>query len=184
MKTLIFSTLMLVAGASGLARSVQACDHCDRCGCESNCCKTCRLICETKKVPKITYDCICEDFCVPGPSDHCVVCDECGKKKHVYTPTCAKVKTRKVLVKKETFTEVPSYRWVVENCCGACANQAAAETAENQQKLSMTRGTGEGVAPASVSASADAQPLSTASELEDRPKGDLSRRLGSIFGQK
>ncbi|MBI3840087.1 MAG: hypothetical protein HY288_19360 [Planctomycetia bacterium] len=96
-------------------------DCCDRCGCESACRKVCRAVRETKKVPKVTYSCQCEDFCVPGPSDHSVVCDECGNKKHVYTQTCAHMRTRKKLVKHETVEEVPSHKWIVETVCDACA---------------------------------------------------------------
>src|SRR5262245_5063790 len=90
-------------------------DCCAGCGCAAECCKVCRAVPSTKKVTKVTYECECEDFCVPGKSDHCVNYDECGHKKHIYTPTCAKVRTRTKLIKKETTTEVPTTKWVVEN---------------------------------------------------------------------
>jgi hypothetical protein len=112
---------------------------------------------------------------VPGPSDHCVTRDECGCKQHVYTPTCAQVRTRKVLVKNETFTEVPSYKWVVENVCGPCACKCAAETAENQSGAAAAHIQPSGVVPASYQ--------SPAATTADRPKSDLRRVLGPIFGQ-
>jgi hypothetical protein len=99
---------------------------CDHCGCHAPCRKVCRLVCEIKKVPKTTYDCEQEQFCVPGPSCRSTVCDECGQKHQVYTPTCAKVRTRTKLVKHETFEQKVVYKWVVENVCCSCA----AETAE------------------------------------------------------
>jgi hypothetical protein len=85
----------------------------------------CRVICETKKVPKVTYSCECEDFCVPGPSERTRVCDCDNCKKWVYTPTCGTVRTRKKLVKHEEMKEVVSYRWVVENMCPACATKTS-----------------------------------------------------------
>ena len=121
MKTIIFSALALTLALAWTSRA--AADCCEHCGCQCECQKVCRLICETKKVSKVTYGCECEDVCVPGPSDHCVTYDECGCKKHVYTPTCATVRMRKKLVKHEEVKEVPSYRWVVENVCPACTRQ-------------------------------------------------------------
>ncbi len=96
-------------------------DCCAHCGCHSNCCKVCRLVPDVKKVPKVTYTCECEDFCVPGRSEHCVTYDECGNKQHCYAPTCGKVRTRTKLVKHETMVEKPGYKCVVESLCGACA---------------------------------------------------------------
>ena len=125
MKTIAFSALALGL----LWTSVAAADCCQHCGCQCECQKVCRLICETKKVTKPEYSCECEDFCVPGASDHCVTYDECGCKKHVFTPNCATVRTRTKLVKKEVTKEVPSYRWVVEKVCPACACKTS-ETGE------------------------------------------------------
>jgi len=122
----LYSVLILVASSSTLALAGD-CSKCQHCGCAAECQKTCRLICETKKVPKLTYTCECEEFCVPGPSTRCVECDDCGNKKYTYTPTCAGVRTRKKVVKHETTEEQPSYRWVVEDVCGACAGKCAAD---------------------------------------------------------
>jgi hypothetical protein len=127
----LFAALVLTLAAA----FAQAGDCCQHCGCQDSCNKACRLVCETTKVPKVTYECACEDFCVPGPSEKCTVCDECGNKQHIYTPTCAEIRTRKKLIKKETFTEKKSYKWVVEDLCCKCAEQAASETAANEQAL-------------------------------------------------
>lgn len=100
--------------------------HCCHCGSESPCQKVCRLVCEMKEVTKVTYDCKCEDICVPGPSTRtpvcsCGSCDTCTKKKYLWTPHCAQVKTRKVPVKREEKVLKPTYKWVVEYVCDQCA---------------------------------------------------------------
>ena len=76
---------------------------------------------------KPEYDCECEDFCVPGKSECCVVCDECGNKKKVYTPTCGCVRTRVKLVKKEKKEQVTVYKCVVENLCPGCSQKCGAK---------------------------------------------------------
>lgn len=184
MKPILYHLLVLIALGTALAQRAECCDHCARCGCESDCCKTCRLVCETKKVPKITYSCKCEDFCVPGPSEHSISCDECGKKKHIYTPTCAEVRTRKVLVKHETMEEVPSHKWVVENVCAACAEKCDAENAAVQQKLAAAKGQPGGHPLSFESAPAAAQPQSASSPADNSTAARLGRALGPIFGQK
>lgn len=117
----------LVSVAGTQAAEPGCCNHC---GCQSNCRKVCRLVCETKMVPKVTYTCECEDFCVPGPSQKCSVpcncgncCDgSCGNHcKTAWVPTCAEVRTRKKPVRHETMVEVKSYKWVVEYVCGDCS---------------------------------------------------------------
>jgi hypothetical protein len=125
MKSFICCALVLLAGSA----SAQAGDCCDSCGCDSQCCKVCRCVPTTKKVTTTQYDCECEDFCVPGPSQRTICHDECGKKKIIYTPTCADVRTRKKLVKKETSKTVPTTKWVVENLCPKCASQQTSEQA-------------------------------------------------------
>ena len=125
MKSFICCALALLAGAA----SAQAGDCCEGCGCDASCSKVCRLVPSTKKVTKTEYECECEDFCVPGPSLRTVCHDECGKKKIIYTPTCAEVRTRKHLVKKETSKTVPTTKWVVEDLCPKCANEKKSEPA-------------------------------------------------------
>lgn len=93
---------------------------CQRCGCQDSCRKVCRLVCEMKETVKTTYSCVCDDVCVPGPSKNCVSdCDRCSQPTQV--PTCARVKTRKLLVKHEEKVQRPTYRWVVEYVCDGCA---------------------------------------------------------------
>ena len=120
MKWLVFCCLPLVLC---FVRPAAAGDCCCHCGCQSNCSKVCRLVCEVTKVSKPVYDCECEDFCVPGKSDCCVVCDECGNRKKVYTPTCGQVRTRTKLVKHVETKEVKTYKCVVVDLCPACAQR-------------------------------------------------------------
>jgi hypothetical protein len=111
--------------------------HCDRCGCRQKCNKVCRLERGTKKEIKTEYSCEHEDFCVPGPSRKCGMRCECDSHGHtrrhiVWEPTCAKVRTRTKLVKKEVTKEVPDYKWVVEEiCCGCgCCLTRSEQTAD------------------------------------------------------
>lgn len=104
---------------------VEAGHFCQHCGCQRNCRKVCRLVCETKKESKTEYSSECEDFCLPGPSKKCGVhfhCDCNGAhRKIIWQPTCcAKVHTRKQLVKEEVSKEVPNYKWVVDEYCCVC----------------------------------------------------------------
>ena len=128
--------LLLSMGAA------HAAEFCHRCGCA--CCteKICHVVCETKKMPKICYSCECEDFCVPGRSEHCGChwecvtdpCDPCctkEKKVHDWIPGCGEVYTRNKLVKTVVQEEKKTYRWVVEDLCPGCAalNQEMASAA-------------------------------------------------------
>ena len=142
---IVFSALLsAVVFCAASATTSFGCDHC---GCAAQCQKTCRLVCETKKVDVVCWGCKCEDFCVPGPSKlcskHCeMVCDECDTtpdaKGVCYQPhkfvwnewipgCCAKVHTKKKLMKKTITKTIPSYKWVVENLCPQC--QAHAQSA-------------------------------------------------------
>jgi hypothetical protein len=112
-----------------VCRAALAQSCCECCGCQASCQKVCRVVCEIKKVPKNVYDCECEDFCVPGPSEHCVEYDACGCKHHVFTPTCGCVRTRVKLVKTEEVTEKKVYKCVVQNMCCQCAQNSSAEAA-------------------------------------------------------
>ena len=123
-QTIIVALVVLAAVSTSTAGHGDNCGQ--HCGCSCECQKICRLVCETKEVTKVTYRCKCEDFCVPGPSQRCQNdcncghCDSCNQV--TWIPTCAEVKTRKVLVKTEEKTKKPSYRWVVEYLCPQCAN--------------------------------------------------------------
>ncbi len=183
MKSVLFCAILLVACRSGWA---QCC--CDHCGCDNSCRKVCRVVCETVKVPKITYCCECEDFCVPGPSCRTKVCDECGHHKIIYTPTCGKVLTRKKLVKKEEVREKTVYKWVVENlCCDCCQRCAAADraAAEGDPQLAA-RMSQLPEAPATLPVSFE-QPLDAPAatppdaETEDTPRKFDLRRVLDVF---
>jgi hypothetical protein len=125
---LVALTASAIAGGGG---------HCAHCGCQAECHKVCRLVCEDKKVPVTCWGCKCEDFCIPGHSkkccEHCeTVCDEVAAdcdapcthaKNFVWTewiPGCAKVHTKKKLMKKTVTKKIPSYKWVVEDLCPRC----------------------------------------------------------------
>lgn len=126
MKILSGLALVLAVSLSAIVANAGS-PCCDHCGCRQNCKKVCRLVCETKKDKKVEYSCECEDFCVPGPSQRCgkkCDCDECGRKccHDVWKPTCAKVRTRVKLIKKEVPVEKQVYTWVVEEVCCGCGN--------------------------------------------------------------
>ena len=136
---------LILAFSAGKATAGDCCAHC---GCQSNCCKVCRLVCDTKKVPKITYDCECEDFCIPGRSSICgytCECDcecDCGKhchKKPNWIPSCGKVHTRHVLVKKEEIKEVKTYKCVVENLCPTCVAKCQCQKPNDEALASRKR---------------------------------------------
>ncbi len=137
---MICLALVWIACGGAAAVAAEGCHHCERCGCSADCCKVCRCVPDIKKVTKTTYSCECEDFCVPGPSGHCVVYDECGKKTDVFTPGCATIRTRKKLVKHDTPIEVKKYKWVVENLCPHCASHEQAETAPATLALGLASG--------------------------------------------
>jgi hypothetical protein len=123
----------LLIASVGLVSNSQAGRHfCKHCGCQQHCKKVCRLICGTKTEVKPVYSCECEDFCVPGPSAKCGVKCECNRLgikccHAVYKPTCAQVRTKRVLVKKEIEKEVPAYKWVVEEVCCQCGQPMQAD---------------------------------------------------------
>lgn len=126
MRTLSIALLLALAGMASSAEASHL--HCNRCGCHQNCRKVCRLVCGTKKEKKTEYSCECEDFCVPGPSERCGTKCECNRLgikccHPVYKPVCAKVRTKRVLVKKEVTKEVPEYKWVVEEVCCKCGEK-------------------------------------------------------------
>lgn len=178
MKSFLCCALVLLVGAA----SVQAGDCCEGCGCAASCSKVCRLVPSTKKVTKTEYECECEDFCVPGRSLRTVCHDECGKKKIVYTPTCAEVRTRKKLVKKETSTTVPSTKWVVENLCPRCAGQKTSDPAVRDGMAEAN------VAPSDLKAlAADvgaSQGNSSGGGFASRVRSDLARVLWPAGSQK
>ena len=114
---------------------------CEKCGCD-DCDVCCKLVCETKKVPKVKYCCKCEDFCVPhecptttvheceAPKCECDSCcnHECGAEtwlKNLFHcdnahAGCADSIGKKKLVKFVEQKEVPVYKWVAEKHCHQC----------------------------------------------------------------
>lgn len=117
--------LALAATASAGEASQRYCGHC---GCQRHCKKVCRLICGTKKETKTEYECQCEDICIPGRSVKCgekCECNRLGIKccHAVLKPVCGKVRTKRVLVKKQVEKEVPDYKWVVEKVCCHCGQK-------------------------------------------------------------
>lgn len=131
---------------------------CHHCGRHTNCKKVCRLVCGKKKETKTEYSCEPEDFCVPGPSlkhGFTYECDEHGHKhrKPIWQPTCAKVHTRKKLVKKEVTKEVPDYQWVVEEYCCICGVMVKVERGAAPEKDGKASGGSKGAQPKSDSKS-------------------------------
>jgi hypothetical protein len=108
---------------------------CAHCGRAANCCKVCRLVCKEKELKVNCWASECKPFCVPCPSCkgcknvECVDCSRdcnCSVKKFVWFDWCpgdARVRTKKVLLKKEVKKKVPSYEWVIEDLCGSCSAQ-------------------------------------------------------------
>lgn len=124
--TLLFGCVALIS----LTAPVQAGQGvCDRCGCDGECRRVCRLTCEMKDVAKTTYGCTCEDFCVLGPSQRCDSGCGCGHcpacRAQSWIPTAAYVKTRKLPEKKVETVKVPTYKFVVEYVCATCRSAAA-----------------------------------------------------------
>lgn len=116
----ILCSIVLLLGSLVSLVSLAGDGHCDRCGCCCQCQKVCRVVCEMKEVDKVCYSCKCEDFCVPGPSQHChhgCDCDQCCKTQ---IPTAAYVKTKRVLVKTVEKVKKPHYKLVVEYLCPTC----------------------------------------------------------------
>jgi len=161
-------TLVAAAVVAVAASIAWAGDCCQRCGCDCQPRKVCRLTCEEKETPCVTYSCQCEDFCVPGPSQKCgctceVGCDGCQKCQPNYLPTCAKAHTKKKLYKHVEMKKEKVYKWVVEYVCDHCA--------ENCEDC------------ASADPDCSAQQQSTVVErVASRPTSP--NFLGSLFGAK
>ncbi|MBX3414627.1 MAG: hypothetical protein KF708_18210 [Pirellulales bacterium] len=112
---------MIVPSISHVLAGDGCCDHCG-----ASCCvrRVCVPKVVEKEITKVCWDCKCEDICIPGPSKKC--CTKCGKDEcgcysfDLWQPTCAKVKTRHVPVKKEVKRKVPKIEWTVEYRCDRC----------------------------------------------------------------
>jgi len=121
------------------ATTLQAADGCcAHCGCGTMR-KVCVPVTETVKETTYEYTCVCEDFCVPGPSK-CVGhrcepdCSGCPRCVPVMQPTCGTVHTRTKLVKTPVTRERCVTKWVVKLVCcgctgtGSCTNASACTT--------------------------------------------------------
>ncbi len=116
-------------------------ESCGGCGVQ----KTCKVICETKKVKKTVWVVECEEFCAPLPNCERSCKSSCGGgcgdsgcdsgcssdpcdslRRPLVPPKCGKVRSRKKLVKKEITCEVPVYKCVVV-CCNAGCNSGCGE---------------------------------------------------------
>jgi hypothetical protein len=123
---------------------------CANCGSACQCEKRCQVVCQMKEVKKTVWVVRCEEFCPllprcghggckgcdgcgssagtetcesPGCREHCgKKCDPCAaeKNKHYVPPKCGKMRTKKILEKKEVVCLVPSYKCVVVYACPSC----------------------------------------------------------------
>lgn len=155
---------------------------CHHCRCHTNCKKICRLECGKKKETKIEYECETEDFCVPGPSHKRGYTYECGPHGHkhrkpIWQPTCAKVHTRKKLIKKEVTKEVPDFKWVVEEYCCICGVLVKIEREPADGKAA-----GGGRAPSPTSAPAKSGSKAE-TPLEQLPLAEIEGRIPPSAGE-
>ncbi|MBN1909426.1 MAG: hypothetical protein JW818_06785 [Pirellulales bacterium] len=134
-------------------------DCCAKCGTGCCCHKTCKVVCEMKKVTKHVWVVECEEFCAPLPRCekkccHGCGCDEgccgneasccgaegcCGKdpceslvNRHRVPPKCGKVRCKKKLVKKEITCEIPVYKCVVVYACPSCCEPSGCGEGQEQ----------------------------------------------------
>lgn len=172
---------VLAVAASAVGDDCRDC-ACQRCGCQSQCRKTCRVVCEMKEVKHVCYSCKCEDFCVPGPSCKCgetCECDPChsgrckflgclfgdGKiHRSIWKPSCeATLLTRNKLYKYEITKKVPTYKWVVEYCCDQC--QTATPRVADQPPLPLAKPAENSVMSEPKPPTGQGQPMAAPAEL-------------------
>lgn len=110
----LVALLSLAALVGSAVRATGGQECCHHCGCNCHVRKVCKVVCDTKKVPEVSYEVKCEDICLPGKSH------KCGCE---WIPSCGRVKTVKKLVKVETTKTVPVYKCVVEYYCNECCNK-------------------------------------------------------------
>ena len=139
--------LVAVPAAAGDRCGAPACcnkthECCHRCGVS----KTCKVVCEMKKVKKTVWAVECEEFCaaLPRCPRPCKSCGDCGKascasccedpcaslRRPMVPPKCGKVRCRKKLVKKEITCEVPVYKCVVVCCNAGCCEAGCGDEVE------------------------------------------------------
>jgi hypothetical protein len=160
--------LFALLAVPAFAPAEECCNcQCDHCGCQAQCHKVTRVICEMKDVKVTCYCCREEEIAIPGHSKKCgevcepnpcctsprpAECENCNcEKKHswldclcgcdkvdkriCWEPACSG-RTRMVnhLIKYEVTKKVPTYKYVVENCCDQCGCTSV-ETAVPPQQL-------------------------------------------------
>ena len=89
MKKFAVSALALLVALA--TQAAVAHDKCAMCGCKEKIVKVCKAVPETKKVKATTWDCVCEEICIPGRT-----------QTHDCQPRCGKPRTVKKLLKKES----------------------------------------------------------------------------------
>lgn len=119
-----FLAALIVSLSATTSHSGHSC--CSQCGC-SKMKKICVPVCEMVKETSYEYSCVCEDFCVPGPSKcvghKCVTdCQGCSHCVKVMQPTCGHVQTRTKLVKTPVTKEKCSTKWVIKTVCCGCGH--------------------------------------------------------------
>jgi hypothetical protein len=121
----VFLALVLLSVTGSPIQSGDGCCH--HCGCH-RLKKICCPVPDKRIETSYEYTCECEDFCVPGPSK-CMGtcckkdCNGCCQCEKVWQPTCAKVHTRTVLIKKPVTKEVCTVKWVVKTVCCGCGRE-------------------------------------------------------------
>ena len=107
--------------------------RCDHCGCGNGVRKVCVAKPVVREKKKVCWEAVCVPHCIPGKSEHCGTCkgtDECGCYEYdVWKPTCARVATKTVPVKREVTRKVPGIEWTVEEQCATCRQRLAGEPA-------------------------------------------------------
>lgn len=117
---------------------------CAQCGCGAACQPmSCQVVAGVAKVKKHTWCVEAVPFaplmpgCIPNlhstlgglfgglhlgaGGGECGACEAgCGQEECVAGPECGKIRTKKILVKKEYEIEVPVYKTVVKHLCGDC----------------------------------------------------------------
>jgi hypothetical protein len=166
---------------------------CACCGCECQCQKVCKLVPEVRKVPKVCYECECEDFCVPGKS--CIIGYECVPRdctcgyrllrEPIWQPSCGCVRTRHKLVKIEEMKEVKGFKCVVVKMCPhCCAMDKKGELPEATLAAAIEKSVPEdqraglilpGTAPeqTQIAAGEAAEPPVTQVAAEEQPASDM-----------
>jgi hypothetical protein len=106
---------------------------CDHCGSSCGVRKQCVAKPVVRETTTICWSAKEEPHCIPGRSIDCgsrCERDECGcYKVDLWQPTCGRVITKTVPVKREVKRKVPGFEWTVEERCRACRSHSPTEPA-------------------------------------------------------